>query len=453
MRSGMTDVGLPTLEVSSIGVSSICLYELAKELHPNFDLVTAAPISAVSWYLSKTETDTDRYLRIRIYTVLKSKRNEISELSFQGRNGWDSDVSDATNVGIPHVSNSQPPGYSGVAAARDTKAKKEDPIYVFYQLRPNVIDLKSMPAEDENEYKEAAESVERPQGIPTSRGLFTDQMQQGGSTTQIPDLTQQPNSQPVPTTATGISGDHHQPQTAALDDDHQQQPDAKVVVSASNNEEAWLWDFAAKPVEGRLEGHSGKITGVAFSPDGKLLASAATDKTVRLWDSASGALRGMLLGHPHPICGVAFSPDSKMLACGVGAKAVGLWDSAKRKASLLMGHSGSIYAVAFSPDGKLLASAASDSTIRLWDPATGAAARTLEGHSGISLAVAFSPDGKLLASTASDTTIRLWDPATGRMRCSLWVIWEEHVVGISPERRQRRCVGRERADEIRRAVQ
>jgi WD40 repeat protein len=64
--------------------------------------------------------------------------------------------------------------------------------------------------------------------------------------------------------------------------------------SGSGDNTVRLWNAGTGAQLQTLEGHSDRVTSVAFSPDGKLVASGSYDDTVRLWDAGTGALLKIL---------------------------------------------------------------------------------------------------------------------------------------------------------------
>jgi hypothetical protein len=171
-----------------------------------------------------------------------------------------------------------------------------------------------------------------------------------------------------------------------------------------------------------LKGHSGWVTGVAFSSDGQRLASGSWDQTVKFWDVPTGQELNTVGKKVKEVQALAFSRDGHWLAAENSKNIVTLWDATSGReirtfaSDRALGALGSnwVYSIAFSPDGRWLASGVDDKTVRLWDVTTGRAVRDLTSFRRSVIYAAFSPDGRWLASGNDDKSIRIWDVATGQ---------------------------------------
>jgi WD40 repeat protein len=103
-----------------------------------------------------------------------------------------------------------------------------------------------------------------------------------------------------------------------------------------------------------LEGHSDRVTSVAFSPDDTMLASGSRDATLQLWDVQTGECLQALEGHNYQLRSVAFSPDNTMLA-STSDNTIIIWDAQTgERLRTLRGSSRSVDSVRFSLDSKML---------------------------------------------------------------------------------------------------
>lgn len=187
-----------------------------------------------------------------------------------------------------------------------------------------------------------------------------------------------------------------------------------ILASGSEDKTVKVWDVNTGQCLRTFQGHSNRVTSVAFSPDGKILASVSDDHTVKLWDINTNYCLHTLQGHIGRIWSVDFSTDGRTLASACHDQTIKLWDIETGRCLItLQGHKDWVWSVAFSPDGSTLASGGGDQTVKLWDITTGHCIRTLEGHTNCVCSVAFSPDGRMLASTGGDQTVKLWDTSTG----------------------------------------
>lgn len=83
-----------------------------------------------------------------------------------------------------------------------------------------------------------------------------------------------------------------------------------------------------------LEGHSGRVLGLALSPDSHMLASLSSDGVVRLWDAARGIVEEKIeleRWRPDRSAQLAFSPDGAHLWILSPHDGFGVWDIAHRE--------------------------------------------------------------------------------------------------------------------------
>ena len=146
-----------------------------------------------------------------------------------------------------------------------------------------------------------------------------------------------------------------------------------------------LWDVSTGEAVSKIElpGHQ-NVECVVFSPDGSMVASGSLAEEsvefgssgrrmtsdygyVSLWDAANGELLKVLEGHTEKVTSLAFSPDGSLLASGSSDDTVILWNvETGEQLRTFEGHQGNVYDIAFSPDGAMLASGSSDGTVLFW---------------------------------------------------------------------------------------
>jgi hypothetical protein len=92
-----------------------------------------------------------------------------------------------------------------------------------------------------------------------------------------------------------------------------------------------------------LEGHSGVVTGCAFSPDGKRIVSASHDSTLKVWEADSGQLLRTLEGHSGFVFGCAFSPDGKRIVSASDDRTLKVWEAETGQCIATFHAEGSMY--------------------------------------------------------------------------------------------------------------
>ena len=140
-----------------------------------------------------------------------------------------------------------------------------------------------------------------------------------------------------------------------------------------------------------IQGHTEKVTSIAFSPDGRQLATGGNDNTARVWDLSSGqntATLQVIAAPPslkHPLvplpphvntAAVQGAPPPPLLLPSLPPDP--LLAAMAHTSTATQGHTSNVNSIAFSPDGRQLATCSRDDTARVWDLGSGQNTVTLK---------------------------------------------------------------------------
>ncbi|KAF8943057.1 hypothetical protein BGZ47_005834 [Haplosporangium gracile] len=204
-------------------------------------------------------------------------------------------------------------------------------------------------------------------------------------------------------------------------------PSSQSIASGDFKGALRVWNAQSGDVIWTKEEHNGKVTSIAYSANGEQIISGDEDGTVRLWNALSGDLVHEFHADVEIEC-VAFSPSGSWIASGGEDGSVRLWDFNNLSPGPVLDgvHTDTVKSIAFSPDGIHIASGGVDNTVRIWNINTGTEVHVLKGHNNPVRCLAYSLLGERLASGSEDCTMKIWNVATGCLESTL-----EHSHGVS----------------------
>ncbi|KAH0637840.1 hypothetical protein KY285_037514 [Solanum tuberosum] len=220
-------------------------------------------------------------------------------------------------------------------------------------------------------------------------------------------------------------------------------------------------DFELREVQ-KLEGHTGKVLGIAWKVDTgvwgflAVMASWSDDKTIRIWEeNLSGFfVCKAVLEESCNVRSCAWSPELNLLAAGCSDATTVIWknvcDHAYERIYTLKGHENEVRSVSWDMVGLLLATCGGDKSIWIWEALPGNefdCASVLQGHTEDVKIVQWD-DHNAIFSGSSDNTIKVWEETSynsGDWPCikTLGESDREHtsaVLSLSVSKERRRLV-------------
>jgi WD40 repeat protein len=193
-----------------------------------------------------------------------------------------------------------------------------------------------------------------------------------------------------------------------------------------------------------LNGHTNRVSSIAFSSNGRYLVSGSIDKTICVWNLQSGVCEKVLKGHAHPVTSIATShhmDDGFFIVSGSLDGTIRIWDFRSGdckifKKKTLYGIHNYIFSVAVSPDDRWVVSSTPNNYLQIWNVKSLSCERILQIDTLSGNSVIISRDGRYIVYDFGDGSVGVWNFDDGRI-CKVLKGHNRNVwsVAISPDNR------------------
>eukprot|EP00056_Hartaetosiga_gracilis_P002720 m.56132 g.56132 ORF g.56132 m.56132 type:complete len:395 (+) comp11175_c0_seq1:108-1292(+) len=208
-------------------------------------------------------------------------------------------------------------------------------------------------------------------------------------------------------------------------------PLSSTLAVSHNDGSILFWSMAKKKTdkhgkEKRVQAHDGSCECIAWSPIEDVLVSCGSDKLIKIYN-ATGKLCDKLEGHSRRVTSVAFSSTGKLLVSGSADNTVMVWNLLSLECVHVMeGHKSAVLSVAFSFEDEFILSSYADPLCIVWEVSTGELKHRLEGHDQRVTSCSFAPHSNNIIATASlDCTMRVWEDGVEKK------VYEDHVDDVN----------------------
>lgn len=256
---------------------------------------------------------------------------------------------------------------------------------------------------------------------------------------------------------------NHQASVAAVS------PDKKLLAVGYERGEIKVFDLETLQIFAEYEGHTQRISSLAFAKDSQKLLSGSQDMFVRVWRVEKNRGQKVTTAHDrHSVISLAATRDSRQILSGSWDSKIVVWDVATRKPVKTLqypdergqeGKAGEVEAIVITQDNKhFIATAGNDNFFSIWDLQRGKllyGSNELENsdinyrlnheyrynHNRYVTCLDVSANGRYIATGSADTKVKLWEiskdkplfgrPCDERLSCRLIETFEGHTAEIN----------------------